>query len=59
MIISMQAGGNLLETDPVLADTQTALLLRCNDGGVYTLQRVTMGADDSGGAGYRLLRVPN
>jgi hypothetical protein len=41
------------------ADTETALLVRCNDGGVFTLQQVTMGADNSGGAGFRVLRVPN
>lgn len=41
------------------ADTETALFV-CRDlGGVETLQRVTQGAADSGGAGYRLLRVPN
>jgi hypothetical protein len=41
------------------ADGETALLLRRNVGGSYTLQRVSMGADDSGGTGYKVLRVPN
>ncbi|MFQ5789727.1 MAG: hypothetical protein ACE5JI_04545 [Acidobacteriota bacterium] len=41
------------------ADTETALLIRRNVGGVFTLQRVSMGAANSGGAGFKLLRVPN
>jgi hypothetical protein len=41
------------------ADGETALLLRRNVGGSYTLQRVSMGAADSGGTGYKVLRVPN
>lgn len=41
------------------ADGETALLLRRNVGGSHTLQRVSMGADDSGGTGYKVLRVPN
>jgi hypothetical protein len=40
-------------------DGETALLLRRNVGGSYSLQRVSMGADDSGGTGYKVLRVPN
>lgn len=40
-------------------DGETALLLRRNVGGDYTLQRVSMGAADSGGTGYKVLRVPN
>lgn len=40
--------------EPGAAD-ETALMLRM-DG---TLQRVTVGADDSGGTGFRYLRVPN
>jgi len=38
---------------------ETAMLLRRNLAGVKTLQRVTMGVNDSGGAGFKLLRVPN
>jgi hypothetical protein len=41
------------------ADGETALLLRRNKGGVFTLERVSEGAADSGGTGYRVLRVPN
>lgn len=43
----------------VPADTETALLVRRNVGGALTLQRVSMGTMDSGGAGFKLLRVPN
>lgn len=58
--IRSNAGGTVLaDFDPTIAAEETALLLRCRDGDVYTLQRVTLGADDSGGAGYRCLRVPN
>jgi hypothetical protein len=38
---------------------EAALLLQVNDGAVTSVRRVTVGAVDSGGAGYRLLRVPN
>lgn len=41
------------------AADETAILVRRNLAGVKTLQRVTMGANDSGGAGFKLLRVPN
>ena len=41
------------------ADGETALLVRRNVGGAYSLQRVSMGAADSGGVGYKVLRVPN
>ena len=42
-----------------LTDGDTALLIRRNVGGSYTLERVSMGAADSGGTNYKLLRVPN
>lgn len=48
-----------MRIDPTIADTQTSLLLRRNVAGTLTLQRVTMGVADSGGAGFKLLRVPN
>ena len=38
---------------------QTAMYLRCNRSGTKTLDAVTLGAADSGGTGYRVLRVPN
>lgn len=44
-------------TDP--ADGATALLVRRNVGGTLTLQTVSMGATDSGGVGFKVLRVPN
>lgn len=37
----------------------TALLVRCNDSGVFTLKRVKEGIADSGGAGLRQLVVDN
>lgn len=40
-------------------DTQTGLLVRVNRSGVYSLDRVTVGAVDSGGSGFRVLRVSN
>jgi hypothetical protein len=47
------------DLDDVYADGETALLLRRNVGGVFSLVRISMGAPDSGGTGYRILRVPN
>ncbi len=47
------------QVDGTIADTETSLLLRRNVGGAFTLQRVTMGAADSGGAGFKVLRVAN
>jgi hypothetical protein len=41
------------------ADGETGLLLRRNVGGSFTLQRVSMGAADSAGTGFKVLRVPN
>jgi hypothetical protein len=41
------------------ADAETALLVRRNLGGVFSLQRVSVGATDSGGAGFKVLRIPN
>jgi hypothetical protein len=48
-------GAELLEA----ADGETALLVRRNVAGAFTVQRVSMGAIDSGGSGYKVLRVPN
>lgn len=44
---------------PNIADTETALLVRRNVGGTFSLVRVSMGATDSGGSGFKVLRVPN
>jgi hypothetical protein len=41
------------------ANGQTAILVLRNVNGTLSLQRVTMGAANSGGAGFRALRVPN
>ena len=40
-------------------DGQVAMLVQRNVGGVISTQQVSMGVADSGGAGFRLLRVPN
>lgn len=37
----------------------TGMSLLVRDGSTYTLQPVTVGATDSGGTGFRVLRVPN
>jgi hypothetical protein len=44
-------------TDPPAG--QTAILVRRNVGGTFSLQRVAVGAPDSGGTGFRVLMVPN
>jgi hypothetical protein len=41
------------------APGQTAILVRRNVGGTFSTQRVSMGPPNSGGAGFRVLRVPN
>ncbi len=40
-------------------DGEVALLVQRNVGGTYTVQKVLLGPPDSGGTGYRVLRVPN
>lgn len=45
--------------DAAIGVDETVLLLRRNVGGIFSLQRVSMGAAGSGGAGFRLLRVPD
>lgn len=46
-----------IETPTTSGDS--AALLLVNDGGVMSLKRVRVGAPDSGGTGYRVLRVLN
>jgi hypothetical protein len=46
-----------LEVSGTAAAGQTALLLYDQDNG--TLERVTVGIADSGGAGFKVLRIPN
>jgi len=41
------------------ADGETAILIRRDVGGTESVVRVSMGAADSGGAGFKVLRVPN
>jgi hypothetical protein len=50
---------SLLKLVAAPASGATSMLLYENDGGVYKLSPVVTGADDSGGAGYRMLRVAN
>lgn len=40
-------------------DQQTCFMVSVNRTGSFTLERVTLGAADSGGSGFKLLRVPN
>ncbi len=49
----------LLQTKQPAVDTEVGILLRVLDGVAEDLRQVSMGADDSGGAGFRVLRVPN
>jgi len=59
--VAQTGGGNVsFQVDSTdMADTETAVLVRLNDAGARTTERVTIGAVDSGGLGFRLLRVPN
>lgn len=52
-------GNVAIELLDTIADGETSLLIRRNVGGGYSLQRVSMGSDNSGGTGYKVLRVPN
>lgn len=56
---SLAGGGQeqLRVSEP--GDGNVGLLLRRNVGGTLTLQQVSMGAVDSGGAGFKVLRVAN
>ena len=40
-------------------DNTTAMLVRSNVGGQYGVRRVEFGAPNSGGGGYRVLRIRN
>lgn len=58
--LSLIAGGleGVRVEDPAdLAATETSLWLYDNDNGA--IQQVTVGAADSGGAGFKVLRIPN
>ncbi|MEM1557977.1 MAG: hypothetical protein QXG12_05245, partial [Thermoproteota archaeon] len=58
-IVFQIAGVDMATLRDAIADGETALLIRRNVGGTYSLVRVSMGPPDSGGTGYRVLRVPN
>jgi hypothetical protein len=58
--LDLYAAGELeLQLVPPNVNGETAMLLTVRDGGVNTLQQVTVGAADSGGVGFRALVVPN
>lgn len=52
-------GETRLGDNATAAVDETALLIMTNAGGVSSVRRVSVGAADSGGAGFRYLRVPN
>lgn len=57
---AMDSGAKgLMELDDTLTAGQVALIVRTYDGTITDMRRVTIGATDSGGSGYRLLRVAN
>ncbi len=49
----------VMRINPAAAADETALLIERNLAGTFTLQRVSMNAVDTAGAGFRALRVPN
>lgn len=59
--VSLITGANTqVQGSEPTADAQTGLLLRTYKNGSFAyFDRVTLGAADSGGAGFRVLRVPN
>ena len=56
----LQKGGvEVASFNPAPTSNQVGLLLLVNTGGTTAMQQVTIGAADSGGTGFRVLRVPN
>ena len=53
------SGSNTIQADYPFADTEVGVLTLVNRSSVVTQSRVTIGATDSGGTGFRVLRVPN
>lgn len=47
------------DVDFPITASDTSYIIAVNRAGVVALSRVTIGAADSGGAGFRVLRVPN
>jgi len=59
IFLRASGGKNMAQfNEPPSTDT-TSLLLRVNKGGFMYTSRVEVGGVDSGGTGYRILRVPN
>ena len=52
-------GVEVIAFDGEPSSGDTAMLLLVNDAGVTEIRQVSMGVDDSGGVGYKVLRVPN
>jgi hypothetical protein len=52
-------GTNVAHFNNTTTNNETAMMLLTRIGGVSTVKRVELGAADSGGAGYRMLRVLN
>jgi hypothetical protein len=57
--ISLYTGANENAQIVNAGSSQTALILAVNNGTTTALKRVEVGAADSGGTGYRMLRVVN
>jgi hypothetical protein len=57
----VQTGGaTRLDVSETAVNDDTVLMISRRQGGTWSaVQRVTEGAADSGGAGFRLLRIPN
>ena len=49
----------VLDLSVPTVDQNAGLIIRVKDGGTVEVRQVSMGVDDSGGAGYKLLRVAN
>ena len=51
--------GNMLQIEDAGAHAETAMLIRVNRNGTKSMDRVLVGAPDSAGEGWRILRVAN
>jgi hypothetical protein len=59
ILLQSEVGTALASFTVTMAANETAMLVRLNTGGVYDIKRVEVGANDSGGTNYRMLRVGN
>jgi hypothetical protein len=59
MSIRQSSGTPSLVLEWQFPDSATAIRVRSRIGGQYVVRRVEVGPPDSGGAGYRALRIPN